>query len=69
VVISPNGSKEEHWYRLEQRPTEALRENRVPVGRGLKSVYWQYELHNIDGADFQIETVRMWPMGLSRKVR
>lgn len=69
VVVSPNGVKEEHWYRLEGRPAGGTRENRAPVGRGLKSVYWQYELHNIDGADFQIETTRLWPMGLSRKVR
>ena len=69
VVVSPNGIKEEHWYRLEPRPALGTRETRKQTGKGLKSVYWQYEIHNINGADFQINTVRMWPMGLTRKVR
>ena len=69
IVVSPNGVKEEHWYRLEARPTGGTRENRVKIGKGLKSVYWQFERHNITGSDFAIETTRLWPMGLSRKVR
>lgn len=69
VVVSPNGVKEEHWYRLEGRPASGTREDRPKVGKGLKSVYWQWELHNINGADFEIETVRLWPMALTRRVR
>lgn len=72
TVTSLNGVKEEHWYRLEARPAAtvgATRETRVPVGKGLKSVYWQFELHNINGADFEINTSRFWPMVLTRRVR
>lgn len=72
LVVSPNGVKEEHWYRLEARPgglAGGTRETRTKPGKGLESVYWQYELHNINGADFQMEVVRMWPMALTRRVR
>lgn len=69
VVVSPNGVKEEHWYKLEARPAAGLRETRTKVGKGLQSVYWQYELHNIDGADFNLDVVRIWPMVLTRRVR
>lgn len=70
ITTSRQGAKTQHWYRLtERREAGGTRDNRVKAGKGLASVYFQYELENIDGADFAFETIRLWPMTLSRRIR
>jgi hypothetical protein len=68
VTTSPEGDKREDIYKLEQRTADAMRESRVKIGRGLKSVYWGFELANVDGADFEIDSVEFFPMVLDRRV-
>jgi len=34
-----------------------IQQRRVPVGRGPKSPYWQYECANVAGSDFLLEHV------------
>lgn len=69
VTVTNAGEKTEHWYKLTPRQADSTREDRATVGKGLASVYWQWELHNIDGGDFEIDTMRFWPMVLTRRVR
>jgi hypothetical protein len=59
--------REEHWYRMEAR-TGAIRENRVKLGRGLKSTYFGWELVNVDGADFALDTFAWYPLVLERRL-
>lgn len=68
ITTSHDGSKREDWYALEERPATAVRETRVKLGRGLKSVYWGFELVNVDGADFALDAMQLFPMILERRL-
>lgn len=68
VTSTEDGEKECYWYRLEERPAANVRETRVKVGGGLESVWWQWELVNVDGADFDVASMRWLPVALSPRV-
>lgn len=70
MQAQPNGDlqPEEHWYRMEPRQANALRVNRVKLGKGLKSTYWGWELVNIDGADFEVDSFSWYPVVLERRL-
>lgn len=68
TITSPTGEKAEHRYLMRVQPAQAMREGRVKVGRGLKSVFWQLEVHNVDGADFELHDLQLLPMILDRSV-
>lgn len=69
VIVTDLGQKKEWWYEL--RPTEAdnFRDGRVEIGRGLRSRYWQFEIVNKDGGDFDIDDVTLLYQILNRRVR
>lgn len=68
TVMDDDGVREEHWYGLEDRPAGVLREGRVKLGRGLKSTYWGFELANVDGADFALDSISWYPVVLDRRL-
>lgn len=70
ATVDRNGdiAREEHWYRMEPRQADALRVNRVKLGKGLKSTYWGWELTNIDGADFDVDSFSWYPVVLERRL-
>lgn len=48
----------EFIYRLEPRQTaDVLHPSRVKFGRGVKGVYSQWQLENVDGADFELNSL------------
>lgn len=50
--------------------TTKLHTKRVhPLAKGLRAMNWQLELANVDGEDFEINTVEFMPIVLSRRVR
>jgi hypothetical protein len=63
------GQKKAADYKLHPRNAGDLRENRFKPGRGLKAVYWDYELENVDGADFDLAGLELYPVRLSRRTR
>lgn len=67
TVTDPDGYRQEHWYRMEPRDG-ALRENRVKLGRGLRSTYWGWELVNVNGADFALDNIAWYPVVLDRRL-
>lgn len=69
AVTTPEGAKTEYTYRMTERTANATRENRVKIGKGLRSVYWQWELRNTGGSNFSVDTTRLWPLVLSRRIR
>lgn len=69
IVTEPTGEKVENWYALRPRGAGATREGRVQIGRGLKAVYWDFEVANINGADFDVDSLELFPMILDRRVR
>lgn len=55
-------------YLLSWNNTSGLQQRRVPIGRGPKSVYWQYEIANREGADFAVDALILYPETGARKV-
>ena len=45
-----------------------LRSRRIPVGKGPKSRYWQWEVDNQNGSDFTISSVALYPKPVKRRV-
>lgn len=68
VTTSGDGEKRECWYPLERRPAGDMREGRVRIGKGLRSLYWGFEIANVDGADFALDVVRFLPLITERRV-
>lgn len=69
VVTTTGGTKSEDWYTLREKPAAAMRDGRIKVGRGLSSVYWAWELHNVDGADFALDAIELMPLLLDRRIK
>lgn len=64
-----DGQLFEHWYKAQPiSVADAPREGYVRVGQGLKSRYWQFELTNIDGGDFEIDQLELYPLMLNRRI-
>ena len=59
--------KVEDWYTLESVPS-ALGESHVKIGKGLKARYWRLALRNKGGSDFTLDSLRLIPLKLSRRV-
>ena len=46
----------------------ALAEQRIDVGRGMRATYFEFELFNSDGCDFELDTVEFVAVELSRRI-
>lgn len=69
VTTSPEGEKVENWYELTPVTANVTREGRIRLGRGMESVYWQYEVHSLTGAPFSLNTLELYPVILERRIR
>lgn len=67
VITTDAGQRKENWYSLNAKDVEATSDNRFRIAKGVKSVYWQFEVANIDGADFDISNMTVWPFVLHRR--
>jgi hypothetical protein len=67
ITTSETGEKVEDWYQLTPRPAGAMREGRIKLGRGLKSVYWGFELRAV-GAPMELDVAEWFPMILDRRL-
>jgi hypothetical protein len=65
TIIDATG---ERTYRLSWNRVDGMQQRRVPIGKGPKARYWQYEIEGENGADFTIENVLAYPTGLRRRV-
>ena len=68
-VITRNslGNLVEDWYELENT-SDTMRTDRIKLGKGLKSHYWQFTLSNKNGADFDLSELNFQQIKLSRRV-
>ena len=48
IVVGTSGEKIGYWYELTPQTANAPRAGRIPTGRGLRSVYWGFEMTNLD---------------------
>lgn len=65
TITSETGTRS---YLLPYNHVQGITQRRCPVGRGPKSVYWQYEFENSDGADFTVQAVLAYPINLRRRI-
>jgi hypothetical protein len=68
TISTAGGVKTERWYELSPRTADAPAAARIQLGRGIKATYWQFELINKLGADFDIDSLQLYPMILKRRV-
>lgn len=57
----------ERWYETQALHGD-LNTQRVKLGKGVNSRYWQFELVNRDGADIELEQIEFLPVTLTRRV-
>lgn len=69
VIVGEDGQREAHVYRLTPQPSANPRNARAKLGRGLRSVYWDFVLENVDGADFTADVFELESMLLARRLR
>ncbi|HEY1034568.1 MAG TPA: hypothetical protein VGE09_06265 [Pseudoxanthomonas sp.] len=69
IIVDEDGNKSAAIYRLPTRGAANKRANRFKLGRGLESVDWAFELHNADGADFDLGSIEFRPANLTRRTR
>lgn len=56
-------------YSLPANGITGLQQRRVPVGKGPKSRFFQFEGENVSGADFSVNDVLVLPTALRRRVQ
>lgn len=59
---------DEYEYPVISTGSADLHTERVKLGRGLKGRYWQPEIANVNGADFDLDSIELVPELLSRRV-
>lgn len=70
TISSRQGSRHETYYELAERTTDSTDDDtyrRVPLGRGVRGVWWRFELHALDGATINLDGAEIRPVVLSRR--
>jgi hypothetical protein len=67
AITNIMGIKKEIWYQVDSFNT-ALDTTRIEMGKGVKAKYWQFEIVNIDGGDFELESMEVLPLVLKRRI-
>lgn len=55
-------------YTLSTNNASTLKQYRVPIGKGLKGKYWQFEVENNAGGNFDFDTINIAAVPLSRRI-
>lgn len=66
-VTTDHDERKTSVYKLNPIAKPVTTDNRFSVAKGKKAVYWDFELTNLDGADFELETLQVWRLILSRR--
>lgn len=69
VTVSLSGERIENWYRITPSSDGEFREGRIQIGRGLKSVYWDWIVANTEGGEIEIGDLKFMPLILDRRIR
>lgn len=70
TISSQRGSRHETYYELAERTTDSTDDDtyrRVPLGRGVRGVWWRFEIHALDGATINLAGAEIRPVVLSRR--
>jgi hypothetical protein len=55
-------------YTLDPVNTATVKQRRVPIGKGAKGKYWQFEVENNAGGNFDFDTINIAAVPLSRRL-
>jgi len=69
VTASVRGERKEYWYEMKPQSSDTMREGRFTIGRGIRSKYWQFEVSNLEGEDFELDGITALYNVLSRRLR
>ena len=71
-TITPDpvtGERKAVTYNMNAVGNASLAPQRFETGKGVKAVDWDFELENVDGADFELHSVEFLPVKMSRRTR
>jgi len=69
VRSEEQGTYAERWYEARDSDAQTVSShNRMKIGKGLRSRYWTFELVNIEGSDFELDKVELYPIVLQRRI-
>lgn len=66
IISEPDGEKVQYNYHMIPRNAADTTVNRIEIGKGLKSVYWQFEF--VGTGAFTLDSASVLPMILSRRI-
>lgn len=67
IVRDRDGVKKERWYETDNT-SDTIRDIRIKLAKGVKAHYWQWELVNDDGADFELDSLELKEIKLTRRI-
>jgi hypothetical protein len=62
IIVAPTGEKVAYWYELTPRPAANMRPERIPTGRGMRTVYMGFELTNVNASDLELDILELHPV-------
>lgn len=65
-VMTDDG--QEYVYELDAASAEEFRNTRAKFGKGLKSRYYEFDILNEAGADFELDTIEVNPLAVKRRL-
>lgn len=68
VITTHRGVQTEHHYTATVPAGEVMHPAHIKIGRGLKSVYWQFALCNVAGGDLDLDHIQWRPLILDRRL-
>lgn len=68
TLSTEGGTKQERWYELTAVTADSPTANRVKTAHGVKARYWQFEIRNLDGNDFELEKIEVLPVITGRRL-
>lgn len=67
VITTDGGKRKENWYRMAARPGGTPVDSRFSPAKGLLGRYYGFKLENLDGADFTLDSLKLWPLITKRR--
>ena len=67
VSVGQSSGAQAVTYGLAETPSAPVTA-RIKLGKGVKARYWQWQLANDAGADFELETLDLLPVVLQRRI-